>query len=82
MTTYTDTDGKTVLLCDHCRSDLPLGSPAFLLSPGEVGNGYVGRDYARGELVICPTCARIVGQIMTLMGLKRADSLTVIRDAA
>jgi len=82
MTIYTDTEGKTIVLCDHCCCDMAQGSPAFMLSPGRVAEGFVSRDYARGELLLCPACARIVGQIMNLVGIKRADSLLVAQEAA
>jgi len=82
MTTYTDTEGNSIVLCDNCRCDMQKGSPAFTLSPGKVAGSYVSRDYDRGEMILCPDCSSIVGQIMNLMGVKRADNLTVIQEAA
>lgn len=82
MTKYTDTNGNSVILCDHCKTDLPKESPVFTLAPGRVADGYITRDYDKGELILCPTCASIVGQIMNLMGIKRADSMTVTLEAA
>jgi hypothetical protein len=82
MTKYTDTNGNSVILCDHCRADMPLGSPAFTLAPGRIADGYIARDYDKGELILCPSCAVVVGQIMTLMGIKRADSMTITAEAA
>lgn len=82
MTRYTDTSGTTIILCDHCRTDMAQGSSAFTLAPGRVGDGYINRDYDRGEMVLCPTCAAIVGQIMNLMGIRRADSMTICQEAA
>lgn len=82
MTTYTDIEGKSIILCDHCRCDMPQGGPAFTLSPGKVAEGYVSRNYDRTEMVLCAACARIVGQIMSLMGVKRAESLAIVQEAA
>ena len=82
MTRYTDTNGNSLILCDHCHSDLPQGSPVFTLAPGRVADGYVSRDYDKGELILCPTCATVVGQIMNIMGIRRADSITVQQEAA
>ena len=82
MTKYTDTKGNSIILCDHCRCDMQHGSPAFTLAPGRVSDGYVSRDYDKGEMILCPVCAAIVGQIMNLMGIKRADSLAIVQEAA
>lgn len=81
MTRYTDTDGNTTVLCDHCRADLSPGSTALMLSPGKVENGYAARDYDRGELILCPACAGVVNQIMRIMGIKRAD-MSTLQEAA
>lgn len=82
MTRYTNTNGDTTILCDHCRTDMAQGSSVFTLAPGRVGDNYVNRDYDKGEMVLCPACAAIVGQIMSIMGIKRADSMTITQEAA
>lgn len=82
MTKYTDTNGNSVILCDHCRCDLPVASSVFTLAPGKVADGYISRDYDKGEMILCPTCAAVVGQIMALMGIKRADSISIVQEAA
>lgn len=82
MTRYTDTNGKSVILCDHCRCDMPQGSPAFTMSPGRIAEGYIARDYDKGELVFCLSCAAMVGQIMTLIGVKPAACMTIVQEAA
>lgn len=81
MTKYTDTDGNSIILCDHCRRDMLQGEPAFTLSPGIIKEGYVGRDYDKAELVLCPSCTRMVGQVLNLMGVKRADNLAILEAA-
>ncbi len=82
MTRYTDTNGNNLILCDHCHTDLPTGSPVFTLAPGRVAESYVSRDYDKGEMILCPNCTAIVGQIMNIMGIKRADSLNIQQEAA
>jgi len=82
MTRYTDTNGNNLMLCDHCHADLPTGSPVFTLAPGRVADSYVSRDYDKGEMILCHNCAVIVGQIMNIMGIKRADTLTIQQEAA
>ena len=82
MTKYTDTNGNNIILCDNCRCDLPQGDAAFVMAASKIADGYVSRDYDKGEMILCPTCASIVGQIMNLMGIKRADSLTLCQEAA
>ena len=82
MTIYTDTEGKHTLLCDHCRCDMPQGSAAFTLAPGKVGDGYVSRDYDKGEMTICQPCAEVIGQLIPRIGIKQADRLCIAQEAA
>ena len=82
MTKYTDTNGNNFILCDNCRCDLPQGASAFTMAASKVADGYVTRDYDKGEMILCPVCASTVAQIMNLMGIKRADSLAVVQEAA
>lgn len=82
MARYTDFRGKQIILCDHCRQDMPLDSPAFTLSPGKVAESYISRDYDKGEMVLCPTCADTVGQVLTLLGPRRSDRFIPTQEAA
>lgn len=83
MTTFTNIEGKSTVICDHCRCDLDQGSTAFILSTGKIAEGgYCSRDYSKSEMVICPDCAKVIGQIMTIMGNKRADNLIILQEAA
>lgn len=82
MTKYVDTHGNQIIMCDHCRTDMPAGTVAFTLAPGRIADGYISRDYDRGELVLCTSCAGVVSQIMNLMGIKRADNLTIPQEVA
>lgn len=82
MTRYTDTTGASVLLCDRCRCDMPKGSAAYTLAPGRVADGFISRDYDKGELVLCEACSTLAGKIMSLMGIRRADAPTPEKEAA
>ncbi len=82
MTTYTDTKGNHIMLCDHCRSDMRTGSQAFMLSPCKVADNYVSRDFDKGEMILCPDCSNLMGQVLHLMGMKWADCLTLAQEAA
>lgn len=82
MTKYTDTRGKQTVLCDQCRRDMPIGTPAFTLAPGTVAEGYINRDYLKGEMVLCPECTHVVGEGLARLGMKWADSLIPVPEAA
>lgn len=82
MTKYTDVHGNQIVVCDHCRTDIPPGEPAFNLSPGKAADGYVLRDYERGETILCASCAKTIGQVLTIMGVKRAVDLVIEKEAA
>ncbi|QXE87377.1 hypothetical protein KP003_02920 [Geomonas nitrogeniifigens] len=82
MTRYTDFNGSNILLCDHCRADMPQGSPAFSLAPGTVGDGYLARDYNKGEIILCPNCSSIVSEIISLLVNKRTDKVTIVQEVA
>ncbi|TLM69212.1 MAG: hypothetical protein FDZ69_00120 [Deltaproteobacteria bacterium] len=82
MTKYTDIHGNQVVVCDHCRADIPHGEPTFSLSPGKAADGYVLRDYERGETILCASCAKTLGQVLTIMGVKRAADLVIEKEAA
>ncbi|TLM63589.1 MAG: hypothetical protein FDZ69_12360 [Deltaproteobacteria bacterium] len=82
MTTYTNIDGQQIILCDHCRTDIPPGEPTFSLSPGKAAEGYVQRNYERGETILCAGCAKTLGQVLTIMGVKRAADLVIEKEAA
>ena len=83
MTVFTGTN-SSIMMCDNCKRDLHRGDSAFMLSPGKVSENetYISRDYALGVIILCSACSSVVGQIMNLMGMKRADSLTLIQEAA
>lgn len=81
MTRYTDTMGNHVLMCDHCKKDMPLASDAFTMAPGKVADNYISRDYDRGEVVVCPECAGTIGKVLQLMGVKRAETLILLEAA-
>ncbi|MBJ6799750.1 hypothetical protein [Geomonas propionica] len=82
MTRYTDTRGNHILLCDSCRQDMPAGTPAITIAPGRTADGFVSRDYDKGELILCAACASSLGYLMTMLGIKRAESLTATKEAA
>ena len=67
MTRFTDAKGNNILLCDHCRHDMTAGDGAFSLSPSKVGDGFISRDYDKGEIVICATCAEQLSQLVVLL---------------
>ena len=55
MTTFTNIEGKSIALCDHCRCDIDHGSTAFMMSPGKISDGgYCTRDYSKSDMVVCP----------------------------
>lgn len=82
MTKYTDVHGNQVVVCDHCRHDIPPGDSTFTLSPGKAAEGYVLRDYDKGETVLCAGCAKTLGKVLGLMGIKRANDLIIDKEAA
>ena len=67
MTRFTDCEGKQIILCDNCRRDMTMGESVFSFSPGKVSDGYISRDYDKGEIVLCPTCAEQVTRMVTLL---------------
>ena len=75
MTKYTDTEGNQTILCDQCRQDINVDEQAFTLSPGIIADGYVKRDYDKGEMVLCRTCAHSLGRILAITGTRYADNL-------
>lgn len=81
MTKYTDLAGNTITICDHCREDIPQGNAVLTVSPGIIKDNYVSKDYEKGELVLCPSCTRTVGQVLNLMGVKRADNMALLAAA-
>lgn len=82
MTRYTDVEGRSVILCDQCRQDIPVGGKAFTLSPGKIADGYVSRDYEKAEMVLCPVCAHAMGRVLAIMGTRYADHLIIHQEAA
>jgi len=67
MTRFTDCEGKQIILCDNCRQDMTVGDSVFSFSPGKVSDGYISRDYDKGEIVVCPVCAEQVTRMVTLL---------------
>lgn len=67
MTRFTDCEGKHTILCDNCRQDMTVGESVFSFSPGKVSDGYISRDFDKGEIVLCPTCAEQVTRMVTLL---------------
>ena len=82
MISYTDVNGVRCVLCDHCRCDIPEGASVFTLSPSEAKDGYVSRDYDKGEVVFCPDCSRILGQLLHFKSTQRKESVPYLKLAA
>ena len=74
MTRYTDHHGNQIIMCDLCRQDISHGNLAFTLSPGVIKDAYFSKDYDKSELLLCPTCTRTVGHILTLANPRPADN--------
>ena len=60
---------------------IPQGNAVFTVSPGIIKDNYVSKDYEKGELILCPSCTRTVGQVLNLMGVKRADNMALLAAA-
>ena len=67
MTRFTDCDGKHTILCDNCHLPMTAGNSVFSISPGKVSDGYIARDYEKGEIVLCAACAEQLSRLVTLL---------------
>jgi len=81
MTRYIDGHGNSTMVCDQCRHDMEIGQSVYSITYCKVADGYVNRDYDRGEIIVCLSCAEKVSQVLAILGTRYADSLT-IREAA
>jgi hypothetical protein len=81
MTKYTDTEGNQTILCDQCRQDINVGEKAFTISPGIIADGYVKRDYDKGEMALCSSCAQSLGRVLAITGTRYADNLLALKVA-
>lgn len=82
MIRLTDIQGNGTILCDHCRCDIPQGSHILSMNPGKVDDGFIARDYSKGEIVICPDCAGTLSTMLSLTGPRRALALVIHQEAA
>ncbi len=81
MTRYTDGFGRSVVVCDQCRKDIPQDDSVITLSHGTAKDGYTSRDYDKVETVLCLECANTVSRVLAITGTRYADSLAM-REAA
>lgn len=79
---YTNISGDSIVACDHCREDIAQGNPVFTVAPGKIEDGYIARDYNKGEMVLCPVCAKTLDQVLNLLSRKRPERPFLPRKAA
>jgi ribosomal protein S26 len=81
MTRYTNGFGRSIVVCDQCRKDVPQDDSIYSITLGTVKDGYTTRDYDKTETVLCLDCANTVSHVLAITGTRYADSLT-LREAA
>ena len=79
---FTNISGDSMVACDHCREDIAQGNLVFTVAPGKIEGGYIARDYNKGEMVLCPRCAKTLDQVLSLLSRRRSEELSLPLEAA
>ena len=77
MTRYTNGFGRSIVVCDQCRKDIPQDDNIYSFTYGTAKDGYTTRDYDKTETVLCLKCANTVSQVLAIAGIRYADSLAL-----